>query len=177
VIWLCCHTGVGHLRPETVGALTTWASDDEIRFVNVGGSDLRYGLVLASAWGWSDDLAIIEPDIMVRGDVVEAFHSCREGYCCFPYALTTDVMPALGCTMFGFGFRRKHPDAMNEALEEPAGHGPGHFRSIDVALQRYVLARNGIQPHVHVPAVTHLNGKQALIEGASPEPILEVPLW
>lgn len=177
MIWLTCHAGIEHLRPEAVEALTTWAAHDEIVFCYVGDDDLAYGLMLREAWHWNDDLSIIEPDIVIRRDVVQAFHACQHDYCAFPYEITTDVMPALGCTRFSWSFRREHADAMEKALLEPCGYGAGHFRSVDVALQRYVLARNGVQPHVHVPPVEHLNERQRLVEGADRRPLLEVPLW
>lgn len=175
---MCCHVGGDHLRPETVDALTHWAGDDEVRFQYVGDSHLDYGMALLEAWEWDDDLAIVEPDIVIRRDVAVGFHECQHDYCCYPYPILTDVMPALGCTRFRKRFRECWPTAMVEALECPGGYGPGHFRSVDVALQRYVLARgHGVQPHVHVPPVEHLNESRALMEGADPTPRMEVPLW
>lgn len=156
-----------------------WAGHDEIRLRYVGDDDHAYGRILLEAWEcWGDDLAIVEPDIVIDRSVVAGFHSCPEPYCCYPYAMTTNIMPALGCTRFSLPFREQYPNAVREALELPGGYGAGHFRSVDVCLQRYVLAREyGIQPHVHLPAVTHLNEKQALRPDAPREVVMEVPLW
>lgn len=130
-----------------------------------------YGRYLAQHWGITDSLAIIEPDIVVRPDVLDAFFNCPEPYCAFPYDLLTDCMCALGCTRFSADFIAKYPSLMREAVGENVS-----WFQFDIVVQRKLLVdRYGEQPHVHLPKVEHLNEAKRLRPDANPEPLMSIP--
>lgn len=176
MIWLCAYTTAG-VHGSTLEALEQHVPDgDAVRLINVGDDAYLYGRLLAEQWDYRADLAVVEQDIVIRADVVEAFQNCEHDYCCFPYAWTTCVGPALGCTRFRRRFLERYPEAMLEALQTPSSYGlAGHWKQLDVFLMRRILRdKHGEQPHVHLPAVEHLNPEQALVPGASLEPVLTV---
>lgn len=130
-----------------------------------------YVNLISDYWKQGESFAVVEPDIVIRKDVAEAFTSCECLYGCFPYNWTTDVGPALGCTWFRAEFLKEYPDAMEKVKAKNVT-----WRQLDVVLMRHVLAREyGQQPHVHLPAVQHLN--KPLLPEASPEPMMSVPHW
>ena len=164
------------LRPETRDALIVFGRNHDLRFEYVGDDDYAYGRALERRWAHGVGFAVVEQDIVIRQDVVDAFDECPEPYCCFPYAWTTDIGPALGCTRFRSELLSAHPEAMRDAVATPSAYGqPGHWRQIDVYLMRRILRdRHGLQPHVHLPPVEHLNEAKRLRDGADPTPVLEV---
>ena len=171
MIALCAHAGGHHLYPQTVYALDElWAGEVDYAFINPK-DEHGYETLLAKHWAKGEDFAVIEPDIVIHGGVSEAFHDCPEPYCCFPYAWLTQVGPALGCTRFRAGFLREFPDVIKKA-----GAHNVSWRQLDVVLMRHVLARDyKQQPHVHLPAVEHLNPRKQLAPDADPTPVLTVP--
>lgn len=161
----------GQLRDETLKALVANCKDINLICLKPG-DDTAYGREIAKLWG-NGDFAIVEPDIVIRKDVAEAFENCSCGYGAFPYPWTTNVGPALGCTWFRQSFMDKYPAAVEEA-----GPRSISWRQFDVVLMRHVLARKyGEQPHVHLPPVVHLNEEKQLLPDADPTPMMEVPLW
>jgi hypothetical protein len=156
--WLCAFT---EIRPETRLALEQHvhgrrgAGQVEYRDLN-GASDTAYGALVADLWELGLPFAVVEHDVVIRADVVEAFLTCPEAYCAFPYAWTTNVGPALGCTRFGTDLI----DALPDAAVMCAGVS---WRQFDHALIRRELARNGAYPHLHLPPVEHLNEAQRLV--------------
>lgn len=176
---LCCHAP-GQLRALTHATLSE-AGDTpgvQIRYVTISTSDpYHYGSHIA--WEWNDArhqnqaLAIVEQDIVIRPDVTDAFLHHEADYIAFPYAWTTNIGPALGCTRWSHAFLERHPRAAERAA---ARHVT--YRQFDVVLMRHVLARElGEQPTVLLPPVEHLNEAKALLPGADPTPMTEVPLW
>lgn len=169
----------GALRDETADALRQCvATEPRARWMTFAIDPLdhrAYGGTLQNEWQFChaahEGLAIVEPDIVVRPDVIDAFLNCPEPYCAFPYALLTDVMPALGCTRFSAAFIRKYPTLMRDAVATRVG-----FRQFDIVVQRHILvAQFGEQPHVHLPPVEHLNEAKRLRPDASPEPLMSLP--
>lgn len=168
----------GALRDETADALrlNIAGRPAELAWRQIAmGDDRLYGYALALEWercfAKDDGLAIVEPDIVVRPDVIDAFLDCPEPYCAFPYALLTDVMPALGCTRFSPEFIAKYPTLMRDAVSTRVG-----FRQFDIVVQRHLLvAKFGEQPHVHLPPVVHLNPDKQLRPDANPEPLMTLP--
>ncbi len=169
---VCCYTP-GQLRPPTVDAFAAHWPDD-LCLHELDPDDIyAYGETLDKYWFAAEGFAVVEPDIIIRADVTDAFLNCPEPYCAFPYAWTTNIGPALGCTRFRAEFIQKYPAAMRDTLDRGVG-----WRQLDVILMRHILARNhGEQPHVHLPAVWHLNEKKQLLPEADPTPMLSVPLW
>lgn len=175
---VCCYVK-GQLRPETSEALALHASPfAEVHTVCLtSGDDQSYGRWLAKEWGWAleagDSLAVVEPDIVVRPDVVEAFLHDPADYLCFPYEWLTDIGPALGCTRFSAAFIARFPMLVAEAVASGVS-----WRQLDVVLMRHLLARKyGDQPKVCLPPVEHLNELKRLLPEASREPLLTVPHW
>lgn len=164
------------LKAETRRALLAHADGHELDFVFVGESDTAYCELLQAVWAEGKAFAIVEHDIVIGPATIPGFDSCPEPYCAAPYAWTTQVGPALGCTRFRTELLDLVPDAMEQVAAMPSNWGAaGHHRQLDVFLMRRVLRdRHGLQPHVHLPPVEHLNPKQALLPSASPEPRMEV---
>lgn len=164
----------GQLRNETLDSIKAhWPGRNLRLHLIEKGDEFEYGRIIADYWKQGDDFAIVEPDIVIRKDVTHAFLNCECEYGCFPYAWTTNIGPALGCTWFRAAFLERYPTAVKEALREPIS-----WRQFDVVLMRHVLARKyGEQPHVHLPAVEHLNEAKKLLPEADPTPMMSVPHW
>jgi hypothetical protein len=171
----------GQLRKETHKALLAhcWpsAASVEILFESiVAGDDRAYGSILSGRWGTAtergDALAIVEPDIVVRPDVIAEFLDNPAPYLCFPYAWTTNIGPALGCTRFSAAFIARYPTLMAEAQLTGVG-----WQQLDVVIMRRLLAdKYGEQPLVLLPPVEHLNERKRLLPDADPTPLMSVPV-
>jgi hypothetical protein len=161
VIIVTCTTP-GSITPETEKAIeehwTSWGNDWNVYYINKGYPQ-HYGEILAHYWEKGEDFCVVEPDIVIREDVADALHGCSCTYGCFPYAWGTHIGPALGCTWFRSQFLAEHPNAMKDSMHVG-------WRQLDVVLMRHVLARNGIQPHIHNPQVEHLNPLKQAVENA-----------
>lgn len=175
---VCCYVP-GLLQQRTWVALEHHAAETcDIEMVELPAEDDRaYGAELRDQWDEcvreSRALAIVEQDVVVRADVIEAFLNDPDDYVCFPYAWLTDVGPALGCTRFSAKFIRSYPNLIEEATWAGVG-----WQQLDVVIMRHLLARRyGEQPKVLLPPVEHLNEKKQLLPDASPEPLMEVPHW
>lgn len=165
----------GSFRKETRNALRKyWRRPLKHDFHLIAAEDIfAYQRIIHEYWSEKQDFAIVEPDIVIREDVADAFLNCPCEYGCFPYAWLTDVGPALGCTWFRTSLMERHPEAVAKVMRENVT-----WRQFDVVLMRHVLAREyGEQPHIHLPAVEHLNEEKKLLPEANPQPLLQVPHW
>jgi len=174
---VCCYRDESHIDPRAKEALVTAISglDVDVILHPVGDSPFAYGEWLDYHWSMcsrgSQSLAIVEPDIVVRPDVIDAFLNRPDPYVCFPYALLTEVAPALGCTRFSNEFIREHPTLIDEAVAMNVS-----WRQLDVVIQRKLLVgKYGIQPLVLLPPVEHLNPAKALLPDADPTPVMGIP--
>lgn len=166
----------GALTDETEEAIVqhwqSWGHHWDFHVINPENPQ-HYGQILARYWEAGEDFAVVEPDIVIRPDVVDAFLNCECIYGCFPYAWLTDVGPALGCTWFRSPLLHEYPRLMREVAKTGVG-----WRQLDVVLMRHQLARKHLeQPHVHLPAVEHLNPRKQLLDEASRAPLMTVPHW
>lgn len=163
----------GALREETLQAIHDhWLGEHRIHTIQPGDST-GYQRILTDYWEAQEDFCVIEPDIVINQNVSNALLTCDCGYGCFPYAWTTNIGPALGCTWFRQTFLQAYPDAMKQT----AARGVT-WRQLDVILMRHVLAKtHGCQPHIHLPEVQHLNPNKQLLKEASREPLTYVPDW
>lgn len=169
---VCCYVAkAGGVRDEAYAALRRHWGFENVDFVEIDpDDDHQYGRVLRSYWENGRGFMVVEPDIVIREDVVAAVPHCEYG--AFPYAWRTNVGPALGCTWFHEEFLMSFPTAMREAVDTNVG-----WRQLDVVLMRHILARKyGQQPHVHLPAVEHLNEAKRLLPDADPTPLMRVPV-
>jgi hypothetical protein len=164
----------GALREETLEALGEFWGLRKLDLHILDAKDqFAYGQIIQGYWERGETFMVVEPDIVIRKDVVDAFLHCECEYGCFPYPWLTDVGPALGCTWFRSSFLKKYPEAMREVNETRV-----MWNQIDVVLMRHVLARkHGEQPHVHLPPVEHLNPDKQLMAEASDIPLMSVPHW
>jgi hypothetical protein len=166
----------GSLYDETLSALELHVLGQEVNLelTEISADDPHaYARVLANHWQTGETFMVVEPDIVVRHDVIEAFRTCGCPYGCYPYPWLTDVGPALGCTWFKAEFLAKYPAAMKGVQDSNVS-----WNQVDVVLMRHILARHyKEQPHVHLPAVQHLNPKKQLMEGRPTEPLTTVPEW
>jgi hypothetical protein len=175
VLVICPYT---RLRPETSGALDVAARrGHELEYVDVSGSDTAYAELLADLWADGRGFILVEHDIVIRPGLLDELARCGHDYCAAPYALREYVAQALGCTKFASRLLAGFPDVMERVLRVPTNFGPpGHWRQLDTVLMRTVLLnRYGLQPHLHLPTVEHLNEAKQLREGAPT--LLEVPTW
>lgn len=175
---VCCSVP-GQLRKETRAALQAFTPI----FVDIAYSpvkaddDTDYGRVLAAHWtqcvldGLA--LAIVEPDIVVRPDVIDAFLNCPCEYGGFPYSWGPEVGIALGCTRFRAEFIQRYPDLMARAVAKGVG-----WQQFDVVVQRHLLVReHGEQPHICGATVEHLNPLKQLRPDGNPTPLASLPAW
>lgn len=177
---VCCAVPGEHLRKQAATALLEAAEVSgvyvDIRTLDPA-DDQAYGRELRYAWRDArlaySALAVVEPDIVVRPDVITAFLDDPADYLCFPYSWTTDVGCALGCTRFSAAFIKRYPNLIADATATGVS-----WRQLDVVIMRHLLARRyGEQPKVCLPPVEHLNEAKKLLPEASPEPMTTVPHW
>ncbi len=163
----------GALHEDSFQSVWTTCEDaEQVLYTIMPGDDFAYGQILKGHWNVGWDLCIVEPDIVVNPDTITGFRDCPEPYCAAPYAWTTDVGPALGCTRFKQEFMAKYPNVMRDAVGTNVT-----WRQLDVVIMRHILARDlGAQPHIH-EVVTHLNPLKQLLPEASPVPLTTVPHW
>lgn len=139
-------------RPSAVEALP-----DGAQRVNVSGSEYDYWRVFCDYWEPSYDLTIVEHDVVIRPDVLEAFNTCPEPWCAFPY---DDHSPAdaeawanmLGCTRFRKEIIEALPATL-KAVEER--FRDWHYLCDGIGR---ILRTAGYTHHWHGPAVHHDHG-------------------
>jgi hypothetical protein len=162
---------------EAVAALPEGAEQ-----VYVGGHLTDYWDGIASRWG-TDDLMIVEHDIVIHDDVVRQFEECPAPWCLFPYWHSAWLEQSLGCTRF-----RKElatlvsPQEIQEECwascwecnpglvspgikdmrdlrgwrEKNPSEVLGCWRHLDGKIH-WALTHRGMKPCVHTPVVSHLN--------------------
>lgn len=143
-------------------------------FHDVSGSDTAYCELLAMLWAEGQDFVIVEHDVVPHHRVFREFTECPEPYCAFAYEVGLWVGPALGCSRFRTELLASVPDAMVRVASRPTNWGPpGHWRQLDVALLGWVLRdEEGLQPHVHLPPVEHLNEAKQLHPVFESDPVV-----
>ena len=163
----------GQLRLKTVEAVCKYWHGEYVIHVLKADDPYGYARILTEHWESFEDFMVVEPDIVIRKDVVKAFKECECQYGAFPYPWTTNVGPALGCTWFRSSFLARYPNVMREVLTRQVS-----WNQVDVVLMRHILARRyNEQPHVHLPQVEHLNEKKQLLPEADPTPMMSLPHW
>jgi hypothetical protein len=126
----------------------------DAEWVDVSGSDFDYWRVLCDSWEPSFDLTLCEHDVVWRPDVSEAFDTCPEPWCVFPY---DDHSPndaeawanMLGCTRFRKELIAAVPDAAHDVEER---FRDWHY--LCDGLGR-ILRAAGYTHHWHSPPVHH----------------------
>lgn len=175
MIVVCCYVP-GMLKAETEVAIRQ--SGEPFAFFSLDGDNpFSYGRTLAKMWAQcldsGDDLCVVEQDVVIRPDVVEAFRDCPCEYGGFPYSWGTDVGVAMGCTRFRSSFIARYPAAMQQAVGKNVT-----WRQFDVVFQRHILVREyGEQPHLCGPEVVHLNEAKRRLPDANPVPLETLPAW
>jgi len=166
---VCCYVE-DQIKDDTILAIEQHWGDADFHVLSTS-DPVGYVKTIHEYWKEAIGIFIVEPDIVIRPDVVDAVLYCDCDYGCFPYEWLTNVGPALGCTWFRSAFMRKYPKAIEEVLNSRIS-----WRQFDVFLMRHLLARQyGEQPHVHLPPVEHLNEHKHLLPNADPTPMMEVP--
>lgn len=149
----CPH--VGPIAPETVKALD--ASGFPWEAVDVSGSDTTYTRLLDRLWAAGEPFAVVEHDIVPHPGALAELLGCPRPWCAFSYQLGSITHAGLGCARFSASLLADVPDAAERTWAEWNDvHPPGHWCSLDDRLGR-ILRGAGFEPHVHEPAVTHLN--------------------
>lgn len=167
---VCCYVE-DQIMDETILAIEHHWGDADFHVLSTK-DPTHYIRVINDYWKAGVGIFVVEPDIVIRPDVVEAVLYCECEYGCFPYQWLTNVGPALGCTWFRGSFMRKYPNLIQTVLQSRVS-----WKQFDVFLMRNLLARQfNEQPHVHLPPVDHLNPNKQLMEGADPTPLMEVPI-
>ena len=122
--------------------------------------DAAYARVLRTAWDGTprfDDLIVIEQDIGIGHTVLPEFERCRKLWCAHAYPVQGRPVVALGCVRFTGELRAREPGLMDAAAAlDVDGFGAGHWRRLDVAVDRE-LRRRGHEPHRHYPDVAHFH--------------------
>src|SRR5450631_3934552 len=105
-------------HPDTLAGAPAGAE-----WVDVSDGPHEYWRVLCAFWARGEDLTIIEHDVVCRPDITEAFASCPEPWCAFPYSNHDDSEAEawrnmLGCTRFRRELVRAVPDAVSSIPEQ-----------------------------------------------------------
>ena len=158
MIILCCPVT---LWPATRDSLAEHAPAAEI--IPIPADDIsRPWADYAERWA-TDDLVVIEQDVIIHGDVLPQFRSCPEPWCLFParhYAtgpggwMTTGIM----CNRFRKEFMQAVPVEAVEAIYGSCGRCGGINRKCWAHLDgrtREAGEAAGFKLHVHWPSVGH----------------------
>lgn len=158
---VCPHIGQPH--PRTKAVLDSWPN---VTYVDVSGSDTAYSELICELWAdASDDLLIVEHDVVPWPWMYAEFTVCDKPFCAGIYPWRTNVGPALGLTRFSSLFMRHLSDAAREAASIDGGYGAGSWRQFDYWLMRTVLEeKHGWTPHLHLPPCEHENEAKRLVE-------------
>jgi hypothetical protein len=122
-----------------------------------------YFELVAVFWAACQDFAIVEHDMELAHDELDAFERCPELWCAHSYEVFSgDLATAyggpfgLGCVRFRAELLDKHPDAVMVAGEmniHPV-HPQRSYAVMDSTLTQ-VLRSRGEVPHQHFPNVRH----------------------
>lgn len=145
------------LHPETAELLDIHAPD-HLRWELDPADDTAYAELLRRLWrGCRGDLIIIEQDIGINHAVVPQLTRCTHPWCGFAYPVQGRPVFALGCVRFRAELLVQERDLMDEAAAlDVDGFGVGHWRRLDVAVERTMRSR-GYAPHLHYPDVSHFH--------------------
>lgn len=157
MIVLCCPVT---LWPGTRDSLAEHAPDALIIPIPAGDIE-RPWRDYAGRWG-TDDLVVIEQDVIIHADVLPQFEACPEPWCLFParhYAtpggwMTTGIM----CNRFRREFMEAVPVEAVEAVYGSCGQCRGVNRKCFAHLDgrtREAGEAAGFKIHVHWPSVGH----------------------
>lgn len=128
-----------------------WATAD------VSASDTAYTLLLQELWEQGETFAIVEHDIVIRPDTLDAFEDCDQPWCSYTYPFRDTHIAGLGCTRFRAELLAAHPDAVAKTWRETtAVHPAGNWCNLDQRLTNALVAA-GATRHLHGPPVGHLN--------------------
>lgn len=159
------------LHPDT---LSTVSALNGVEIVDMSGDDYAYWDAISERWDGTDDLLIIEQDIVIHGGVLPQLRDCPGDWCVFPYPIFGGerLTQGLGCTRFSAALQRKVPVTDFETngrllqLDIPVGPGvlldgierrfPWPF--LDVIIATRLRTGYGLAPHVHSPDVEHRHG-------------------
>jgi len=160
VIVLCCPVE-GRLWPATAASLAEHAPAAEI--IPIPADDIsRPWADYAERWA-TDDLVVIEQDVIIHADVLPQFQSCPEPWCLFParhYATGPDGWMTTGilCNRFRREFMEAVPVEAVEAQGGSCGRCGGINRKCFGHLDcrtREACAASVFKIHVHWPSVVH----------------------
>jgi hypothetical protein len=158
VIVMCCPV---KLWPATEESLAKYAPAAEI--IPIPADDIeRPWRDYAARWG-TDDLVVIEQDVILHADVLPQFEACPEPWCLFParhYAVGPDGFMETGilCNRFRVEFMRAVPVEAVEAIYGSCGRcrgvNPKCWAHLD-GRTREAGEAAGFKIHVHWPSVGH----------------------
>lgn len=144
------------LEPQVTQAL----AGHQVEFVDVSGSDTAYFDLLAGLWAAGETFAVIEQDIVIRRDTLQAFQECGRAWCTAGYPYLGSVSyHGLGCCRFRASLMHAIPDLMDRvATHKYDGHTLRHWCILDAAIQRELWKDGRATCTAHGP-VWHLNDR------------------
>jgi hypothetical protein len=172
VIVLCCPVA-GRLWPAPAASLAAHAPDAEI--IPIPADDItRPWTDYAARWGGTDDLVIVEQDVIIHAGVLPGFDGCPEPWCLYPgrhYARGGGFMDSgLMCNRFRREFMEAVPVAAVEAVIGSCSRCDGREPRCHAHLDgktREAGEAAGFRIHVHWPSVGHRD--EGLPGEAAPE--------
>jgi hypothetical protein len=124
--------------------------------VYVGDSDSAYFDLLYELWSAGDGFIVVEQDVIVRPDTIDALLQCSMPWCMYPIPYLGSTYPGLGCVKFSESVLRQSPNAMARvAGMSDATHPAKHWCRLDAWLQYRVLPQDGHERHIHQPPLGH----------------------
>ena len=171
MIVLCCPVE-GRLWPATAASLAEHAPDALI--IPIPADDItRPWSDYAERWG-TDDLVVIEQDVVIHADVLPGFERCPEPFCLYPGRHYTTgggwMKTGILCNRFRREFMEAVPVEAVEAIygccPDCRGVNPKCWRHLDGKVREAGEAA-GFKIHVHWPSVGHRDeGKPGETEDA-----------
>jgi hypothetical protein len=156
---LCGYT---KLWDSTKEALNQYASDAV--FVQHDKDDYTgWWREISARWEGTEDLLLVEQDIIIHSQVIPQLCHCKEPWCVFPFPIPSDwdslQYHGIGCTRFSAYFQRQVPveliEAQGGSCWECLGKDPKCWRHIDGRISDAAITKNFKEPHKHWPPVGH----------------------
>ncbi len=166
---LCCTAVSDYAVPDEAAlkAVAEYAPGAEV--VDVTGDSFGYWREIRARWQGTEDLMLIEHDVLIGEDTVASLRDCGYDWCCFAYPIFRNhqrLRYGLGCTKFSAVAQRAVSArliAEGFALCKEC-HGMGCWYHLDGRIS-ILMREAGFRPHVHGDVI-HLHDYAAGPEDA-----------
>lgn len=130
-----------------------------------------YHDLIERLWGEGGTFVNVEADIVPWHGALRQLWLCQQDWCAFPYPMgAAGEHWSLGCTKFSARLIARCPEALRLAgrIDDDGVALRKHWIRLDTRLMRILTQAYRETPHIHGPAVGHLNPAQEIKSASSP---------